>query len=194
MDGYRLKFMDLQVGLKKLLKKGILSNELDFQRASIIDRQMRLLVKEFPELNEDRKQLRALLKAYEDKHWVEEEITDKKVRDSDLAGHFAEQERVFLEKRKNAIKLKLKEKGLTQKELATILGHSSATYMSELMNGVNPFTLNDLIVIHHLLNIELENLIPTILTRQVRSRVLETITKLNNPHLKLSEPNDLIFA
>lgn len=186
--------MDLQVGLKKLLKKGILSSELDFQRASIIDRQLRLLVKEFPELTQDRKQLRALLKAYEDTHWVEDEITDKKVQDSDLAVHFAEQERVFIEKRKNIIKLKLKEKRLTQKELGAILGHSSATYMSELINGVNPFTLNDLIVIHHLLNIELENLVPTILTRQVRNRVLQTITKLNNPQLKLSEPNDLVLV
>ncbi|MFI5139203.1 MAG: transcriptional regulator [Sphingobacteriales bacterium] len=186
--------MDLQVGLKKLLRKGELSTELDFQRASVIDRQMRLLVKEFPELTEDRQQLRALLKAYEDKHWVEQDVTDEKVRESDLAEHFAEQERVFLEKRKNAIKSKLKEKGLTQKDLGVILGHSSATYMSELMNGINPFTLNDLIVIHHLLNIELENLIPTILSGQVRTRVLGTISKLNNPLLKLSESDDLVLA
>jgi transcriptional regulator with XRE-family HTH domain len=186
--------MDLQVGLKKLLKKGVLSDELDFQRASVIDRRLRLLVKEFPELTEERKQLRTLLKAYEDKHWVEQEVTDKKVQESDLAVHFAEQERIFLEKRKNMIKSKLKEKGLTQKELGAILGHTSATYMSELMNGINPFTLTDLIVIHHLLNIELENLIPTILTKQVRNRVLETIAKLDNPHLKLLKPNDLVLA
>jgi len=186
--------MDLQVSLKKLLKKGALTSELDFQRASIIDRRMRLLVREFPELTEERKQLRALLKAYEDKHWVGQEISDTKVQESDLAVHFAEQERVFLEKRKNAIKSKLKEIGLTQKELGAILGHNSATYMSELMNGINPFTLNDLIVIHHLLNIELENLIPVMLTRQVRSRVLDTIAKLNNPHLKMLETNNLILA
>jgi len=186
--------MDLQVGLKKLLKKGALASELDFQRASVIDRRMRLLVKEFPELTEERKQLRTLLKAYEDKHWVEQEITDKKVEESELAAHFAELERVFVEKRKNIIKSKLKEKGLTQKDLGTILGHTSTTYMSELMSGINPFTLNDLIVIHHLLNIDLESLIPTILTRRVRNRVLETIIKLNNPNLKLLEPGDLVFA
>jgi len=177
--------MDLQTGLKKLLKKGILTNELDFERASIIDRQLRLLVKEFPELSEERKQLRTLLKSYEDKHWVQQEITDKKVEKSELAREFAERERVFYEKRKNAIKLKLREMGVSQRELGAILGHASATYMSELMNGVNPFTLNDLIVIHHLLNIELEILIPTILTRQTRTKVLETITKLNKPHIKL---------
>ncbi|BAU53056.1 hypothetical protein MgSA37_01223 [Mucilaginibacter gotjawali] len=70
--------MDLQVNLKKILKKGAISSEQEFQKASIIDRRMRLLVKEFPELSSDREQLRALLKAYEDKHWVGQEITDKK--------------------------------------------------------------------------------------------------------------------
>jgi antitoxin component HigA of HigAB toxin-antitoxin module len=186
--------MDLQVNLKKILRKGAISNELEFQKASIIDRRMRLLVKEFPELSDDREQLRALLKAYEDKHWVGQEITDKKVQESDLAGHFAEQERAFLDKRKNAIKSKLKEVGITQKQLGDILGHTSATYMSELMNGINPFTLNDLIVIHQLLNIELESLIPTILSQQVRSRVLGTISKLKNPKLKLIESNGGVLA
>src|SRR5258708_11748557 len=137
--------MDLKVSIRKILKKGALTSELVLQRASIIDRRMRLLVMEFPELAEDRKQLRALLKAFEDKHWVEQEITDKKIEESDLAENFAEQERIFLERRKNAIRSKLKEIGLTQKELGAILGHSSATYMSELINGINPFTLNDLV-------------------------------------------------
>lgn len=186
--------MDLQVNLNKILKKGAISTELEFQRASIIDRRMRLLVKEFPELSGNREQLRTLLKAYEDKHWVGKEITEKKIRESDLAEPVAEQERVFLDKRKNAIKSKLKEVGITQKQLGDILGHTSATYMSELMNGINPFTLNDLIVIHQLLNIELETLIPTILSLQVRSRVLGTISKLKNPNLKLTQSDGFVLA
>ena len=185
--------MNLQVGLNKILKKGALTSEADFQAAIIIDRKLRLLVKEFSELGEDRKQLRALLKAYEDKHWLSAVVTDKKVEESDLAERLAEQERLFVEKRKNAIKSKLKEIGLNQKELGVILGHNSATYVSELMNGINPFTLNDLIVIHRLLNIELESLIPTILNSQIRNRVLGTIAKFNNPNLKLSETNDLVL-
>jgi hypothetical protein len=99
-----------------------------------------------------------------------------------------------VETRRNTIKYKLKEIGINQKDLAAILGHTSATYMPELMNGINPFTLNDLIVIHHLLNIELEILIPTILTSQIRTRVLGTISKLNNPKLRLTEPDNLILA
>jgi hypothetical protein len=62
------------------------------------------------------------------------------------------------------------------------------------MNGINPFTLNDLIVIHQLLNIELENLIPTILSQQVRSRLLGTISKLKNPKLKLIESNGSVLV
>jgi antitoxin component HigA of HigAB toxin-antitoxin module len=186
--------MDLQVNLRKILKKGAISSELEFQRVSIIDRRIRLLVKDFPGLADERAQLRALLKAYEDKHWLNQEITDKKVEESDQAQHFAEQERVFLDRRKNAIRSKLKEFGITQKQLGDILGHTSATYMSELMNGINPFTLNDLIVIHQLLNIELENLIPTILSQQVRSRLLGTISKLKNPKLKLIESNGSVLV
>ncbi|WP_157750465.1 helix-turn-helix domain-containing protein [Mucilaginibacter gotjawali] len=99
-----------------------------------------------------------------------------------------------MDKRKNAIKSKLKEVGITQKQLGDILGHTSATYMSELMNGINPFTLNDLIVIHQLLNIELESLIPTTLSQRVRSRVLGTISKLKNPKLKLIGANIGVLA
>lgn len=55
--------------------------------------------------------------------------------------------------------------------------------MSELVNGINPFTANDLIVMHHLLKIDLQDLIPTTLTRSVRLRVLNAIAKLRNPKL-----------
>lgn len=62
--------MDLQVSLKKILKKGFISNELEFQRASIIDRQLRLLIKTHPGLAVERGLLRDILKSYEDDHWV----------------------------------------------------------------------------------------------------------------------------
>lgn len=55
--------------------------------------------------------------------------------------------------------------------------------MSELVNGTCPFTLNDLIVIHFLLKIELKNLIPTVLPLQVQDRISNTISKLKNPKL-----------
>lgn len=183
--------MDSQVSLKKILKMGFLTSELDLERATMLDRRLRLMLKEFPELAEDRKKLQEIIIAYEQKHWVEQEITEEKVVESDLAGQIAEKERVFLHHRKNLIKSTLKELGLTQKELGAILGHSSASYISELICGVSPFTLNDLVVMHRLLGIELQYLIPTTLTKQVTVRILDIISKLNNPKLKTE---NLMFA
>ncbi len=176
--------MELQISLKKILKKGSIANELEFQRASIIDRQLRLLVKEMPELAGERNQLRKLLHVYEQQHWVDREITDEQVRESDLAAEIAEQEREFLEKRKQIIKARLKELNLTQKELGKILGHTSSTYMSELITGVNPFTLNDLVIINRLLNIDLSVLIPTTLNREQVNKINNNVLKLNHPKLK----------
>lgn len=97
--------MDLNVSLKAILKMEVITNELDFQRASLLDRKLRLLVKEIPELAEDRKQLRTLLKAYEETHWNINEITDKKVKESDWAEKVAERESAFLESRKKVSSL-----------------------------------------------------------------------------------------
>ena len=100
--------MELQISLKKILKKGVITNELEFQRASIIDRQLRLLVKEMPELAGERDRLRDILHAYELQHWVGVEVTDERVKESDLARQIAEREREFWKKRKQYIKTKLK--------------------------------------------------------------------------------------
>lgn len=80
----KLNFMELQASLKRILKSAALNSELEFQRASIIDRQLRLLVKAHPELADERKQLRALLKAYEDQHWAEAEINSQKIEESEF--------------------------------------------------------------------------------------------------------------
>lgn len=183
--------MDLQLSLKKILKKGSLNSELEFQRASVIDRQLRLLVKDYPELVDDRKQLRSILKAYEDQHWTDSELTDKQIEESDLAAQIAAKENTFNLIRKQVIKSRLREKGLAQKQLGTILGHTSETYISELINGINPFTLNDLILIHMLLDIRMELLVPTTLSTQIIVKVRNAVSRLNNPRLKL-EIQDLL--
>lgn len=179
--------MDLRISLKKILKKGSLSSELEFQRACIIDRQLRVLIKGHPELSADRKALRRILKDYEDQYWVNTAITDQKVDESDFAAQIAEQENNFNLHRKQVIRAKLHEKGLIQKDLGLILGHTSETYMSELINGINPFTLNDLILIHKLLNIDLALLIPTTLNIQVIGRVVNAIERLNNPKFRIEK-------
>lgn len=185
--------MNLQISLNKILKKGCLDSELEFQRASIIDRRLRLVVQDHPELADARKQLRTILKAYEDQYWVNAKITDQQVVESDLASQIAEQENSFNLNRKKIIRTKLKEIGITQKELGIILGHTSETYMSELINGINPFTLNDLIIIHKVLHIGMELLISTTLNTQVIIKVISAVSKLNNPKLRL-EVEDLVEA
>lgn len=185
--------MKEQVDLKGILKAGKLANELDLERALILDRKLRLLVKDDPELFESRKRLRSIIKQYEKANWSKESVIDEiKIKESDIAEFIAEQERIFLEKRRNTIKEKLNKLKITQQELGKILGHGK-TYMSELMNGVSPFSMRDLIIIHRLFGIKLENLIPTIISQKDRVKIMTSLTELNKPELTL-ETDDLVFA
>ena len=185
--------MKEQADLKSILKAGKLTNELDLERALILDRKLRLLVKDEPELLESRKKLRSIIKQYEKANWSKEsEIDELKIKESDIAEFIAEQERIFLVKRKNTIKEKLAKLKITQQELGKILGHGK-TYMSELMNGVSPFSMRDLIILHRLFGIKLESLIPTIISQKDRVKIKTSLTELNKPELKL-EKEDLVFA
>ncbi len=179
--------MNDKVELKNILKAGKISNELDLERALILDRKLRLLVKDNPELLESRKKLRTIIKSYEHSNWSKDsEITEQKIVESDTAAFIAEQERIFLENRKKIIKERLDQSKITQQELGSILGHGK-TYMSELMNGVSPFSLRDLIIIHQLFGIKLENLIPTIISLKDRARIKTSLSELNKPGLKLTK-------
>ncbi|PKP18077.1 MAG: transcriptional regulator [Bacteroidetes bacterium HGW-Bacteroidetes-23] len=170
---------------KKIIQKGSISDELEFEKALILERKLRLLSVDNPDYKEDRLKLRQLIKDYEKNNWSSvSEITDEKIKESDNAELIAEQERIFVLKRKQIIKEKLTNLGLNQQELGSILGHNK-TYMSELMNGINPFTIKDLIIIHRLFKIKLENLIPTTISHKERGRIKLSILKINKPKLKL---------
>lgn len=175
--------MKTQLDLRSILKKGFLSNELELEQALILDRKLRLLVKEHPELLQERKQLRSIIRNYEELNWnANALITDDKIRESDAAEFIAEQERIFVETRKDVIKKELSKRNLTQQDLGTLLGHNK-TYTSELINGVTPFSMKDLIIIHRLFHIKLELLIPTILSEKDKIKVNTSIEKLNKPNL-----------
>jgi hypothetical protein len=179
--------MNTIVDLNKILNSGSLESELDFERASVIHRKLRVLVKEHPELSEKRGKLRLLIKAYENSVWVESEISAEKIKESDVAEVVAEQERLFFHNRKELIKKKLRSLSLSQKDLGKILGHNSVTYISELVNGINPFTTRDLIIIHLLLKIDFNDLIPTVLNPDEREKLANAINELSNPKLKMNE-------
>jgi antitoxin component HigA of HigAB toxin-antitoxin module len=186
--------MKIQFDISELIKTGKIQNELDFERALIADRKLRVLSKENPKFKSDRKKLRDLIEQYENENWsAESKISNKKLRESDFAELIAEKERLFIQRRKELIKKKLKNLNLTQQDFGKVLGHQSKSYMSELINGVCPFSLKDLIVINRILKINLTDLVPTFLPQSDRVKIRTTIKKLDNPKLKLNK-DDLAIA
>ncbi len=179
--------MKTQFDIKKLLENGKINNELDLERALIADRKLRVLSKENSKYKALRKKVRNLIEVYENENWNSfSRVSEKKIKENDIAELIAEEERLFLNKRKELIKLKLKHLSLKQQDFGIILGHSSKSYISELMNGIYPFSLKDLIIINRLLKIDLTDLIPTFLPLAERIKIKSSIIKLENPKLKLS--------
>ncbi len=180
--------MKTQFDIKTLLEIGKINNELDFERALIADRKLRVLSKDNPKYKTLRNKLKNLIEVYENENWSSSSrISEKKLRESDVAELIAEKERLFINKRKELIKIKLKQLNLKQQDFGIILGHSSKSYISELMNGITPFSLKDLIIINRLLKIDLTNLVPTFLPQTERVKIKSSIEKLENPKLKLSQ-------
>lgn len=173
-------------GLSEILEAGVIQSELDLERALILERKLRVLAKTNPDYAEMRSRLRDIIAAYEEKKWRSDAcLTDEQIRSSDLALERAEKERLFIRRRKEIIRQKLKEVNLTQQELGTLLGHNNKSYISELMNGISPFALKDLIVIHQIFKIELSDLIPTFLSASEFLRIQATVEALNKPALKV---------
>jgi len=180
--------------IEQIIHKGKIDNELDLERALIADKKMRLLSKENSHFKTLRKKLRDIIEDYENNHWSDiQKIDENQIKESEFATFIAEQESAFIEKRKALIKTKLQEIQLNQQELGLLLGHKSKTHMSELMNGMSPFSLKDLILINRLLKIEITDLVPIFLSIDDQKRVKTVLTTLNKPQIKLSK-GDLVLA
>ena len=187
MIGFK-KIMETQFDIEKIIELGKILNELDFERALIADRKLRVLAKENSKLKSVRKKLRDLIQDYESNNWSgKSKIGEKRLRESDSAEIIAEKERLFIERRKELIKSKLKRLNLNQEELGVLLGHKSKSYISELMNGVSPFSLKDLVIINRLLKIDLTDLLPIFLPHTELIKIKSFIEKLDNPKLQLSK-------
>jgi len=173
------------MNIKEVEKIKRLENEYDLQKASMLERKLRLMIDENPDLKPIRKKLRDLIKDYELREWSDfENISDLKVEELDKAEKIVNYEQRFINKRKESIRKKLKEFDMSQQDLGILLGHPKS-YMSELINGVSQFTMKDLIIIHRIFGISLNTLIPTYLQSETREKVRESIRKLNKPKLKL---------
>lgn len=86
----------------KIIKKGSISNELELEEAFILERKMRLMLKENPELSESRKQLREIIRKYEDENWNKDsEISDAQIEESDLAEFVVERGQILVKKNTN---------------------------------------------------------------------------------------------
>lgn len=180
--------MITQFDIDKLLEKGVIDSELELEQAFSVDKKLRLLSKKDASFIIKRKKLRALIENYEKQNWsVVSNITDNTIRESDIAEEITEKERLFIARRKEVIRKKLKDFNLNQQELGLILGHSSKSYMSELMNGICPFSMRDLVIIHRILEIELKDLIPTTIPHQDRIQIKASIIKLKNTKVRLSK-------
>ena len=168
---------------ESILRRGYISNELELERAFIIERKLRLMSSENSKYKEIRKQLRSIIKEYETKNWSNDSIiTEEKLKESDYAELLAEKERLFLAKRKEIIRAKLVELNLNQQDLGKILNHSKS-YISELMNGIYPFTRKDLLIIHRLLDIKIEDLMPLIFSLEDINKIEETMLQLGRKDL-----------
>lgn len=180
--------MKTHFDIEKIVESGSISNELDYERALLADRSLRLLAKENAHFKNLRLKLRNLIEKYEASEWsILEQIDDTKLLESAQAERIAELERLFLDTRKKIIREKLKNLDLNQENLATILGHKSKTHMSELINGIKPFVLKDLIIINKLLNIDLKLLVPLFLSLEDQKKVTDAVKKLGKPKIKLTD-------
>jgi transcriptional regulator with XRE-family HTH domain len=180
--------MKTQFDINKLLEKGVIDSELELEQAFSIDKKLRLLSKKDASFIIKRKKLRTLIENYEKQNWsIASNITDNTIRESDIAEDIAETERLFIAQRKEIIRKNLKNFNLNQQQLGEILGHFSKSYMSELMNGICPFSMRDLVIIHRILEIELKDLIPTTIPHQDRVQIKSSLMRLRNTKVRLSK-------
>lgn len=176
--------------IENLVKNGLIKNELDYERAMIADRKLRLLSRESIHFKNLRLKLRDIIEEYENSEWNDiDNITEEKLLESTKSQQIADFERIFIETRKQEIRKKLKDLDLTQENLTVILGHKSKTHMSELINGIKPFSLKDLVIINRLLKIDMKILVPIFLSKDDLVKVKEAVNSLNKPKIKLTSDN-----
>ncbi|MDR6803732.1 transcriptional regulator with XRE-family HTH domain [Dyadobacter sp. BE34] len=173
--------------IKRILDAGRIETELECEQVTLAKRYLRLHEENLPDLGTTIKALSNLIIEFEDRRWSDRSlITDAQIEESDAAVIQAEKEYVFIRQRRNLILAKLQELSLKQKDLALLLNHSKS-YTSELLNGVRPFSTNDLKLIHLLFEIPLTDLIITIPSQETLSRLETAIDKISsfNPKAKL---------
>lgn len=178
--------------IQNIQKIKSLTSELELEKATSLFLKLRVLVKDDKSYAPIRMHLRGLIKDYELNNWADEgKITDSQIKESDLAEALLQAENAFYHKRKELIKAKLKEAGINQNDLAKILEHPKG-YMSELINGLRPFSKEDLVVINRLFKIKLEDLLPVFIKEERVIHIKKTLELISNNKIRLTK-SDLEF-
>ncbi|MDF1572965.1 MAG: helix-turn-helix transcriptional regulator [Bacteroidales bacterium] len=172
--------------IQNIQKIQSLKSELEYEKASSLFLRLRVLVQEDKSYEAIRNHLRELIKDYEQGNWSDEDqISNNQIKESELAESLVQAENEFYHKRKELIRKKLKETGLNQDDLAKILGHRKG-YMSELINGLRPFSKEDLVVINRLFKIKFEDLIPAFIKQDRATHIKKTLESLSTNNIKLT--------
>lgn len=170
--------------IKRILDAGRIETELECEQIALAKRYLRLQEENQPDLGATIEALRNLVIEFEDRCWSDRSlITDAQVQESEAAEIQAEREYVFIRQRRKLILAKLQELSLKQKDLSLLLNHSKS-YTSELLNGIRPFSTNDLKLIHLLFEIPLTDLIITIPSQDTLSRLETAIAKISSVNPK----------
>lgn len=175
--------------IENILKIKSLESELELEQANSLFNKLRILQKVNPSMKLKRQHLANLIEAYENEHWSDsQKVTKLRIDASNRAGNTVNLQNQFIQRRKELIKKALKTNGLLQKDLADILSHGNG-YTSELINGVRPFSQDDIIIVHKVLGIELRDLIIPMLKEPKLKRVQLVLRekKKNNPKLKIAD-------
>ncbi|MCF0053827.1 helix-turn-helix domain-containing protein [Dyadobacter sp. LJ53] len=173
---------------REIARKGVLTSELELERAVWAERSLNLLSEEQPNLEVLRKEIFNMIVQYESLHWSDSDtITKNQIAESDRAERQVKKEFSFFRKRKESILSKLKKYGLNQNDLAVILAHRKS-YVSELLNGIRAFSMNDIIIMHKLFDIQLEDLVFTEIPVETEKRIKEALEKTVSNSSKTKKP------
>ena len=94
--------MKTNFDIEELIAAGRITSELDYERAMVADRKLRLLGKTSMYFKGLRLKLRNLIEEYEKTNWSDHKaVTKKRLRESERAEENAAAERLFIEKRKS---------------------------------------------------------------------------------------------
>jgi len=175
-----------RLSINNIQKLDVLQSELEYERATSLYLKLRKMEKDDKSYTPIRKHIRKLIVNYEQERWSDEsQITDEQVKESDIAESIIQAENVFYQRRKGLIKKELKATGLNQNDLAKILGHGKG-YMSELINGLRPFSKEDIVIINRLFKIKLQDLIPTFIKEDKALHIRKTLKSLPKSKIKLT--------